>query len=64
MLKFLSVEVNKAAEMRWLSELDTCPKMEMVCINSVRENKTIHDPMFCGKLKVNELILLCKGVTM
>ena len=62
MLNFINVEVNRAPEMRWLSELDTCSKMEMLCINSVRKNKTLHDSIFCAKLKVRELIVCCKAL--
>ena len=62
MLDFLNVEVNKAMEMRWVSELDTGSKMEMVCINSLKENQTIYDFIFCGKLRVSQPVCLSKTV--
>ena len=61
-LSFLNVEVNKAMEMRWLAELNTDFRMEMVCINSLKENQAIYDFIFCGKLKISESVCLSKTV--
>ena len=53
MLNFLNIEVNKATEMKWLTELDTC-------INSLIENETVFDSIFCAKLRVSEPTIFCK----
>ena len=60
MLDFLNIEVNKAASMRWLTELATNSKMKMICINSMKKNQTINDYTLCGKLMA-EPSELCKS---
>ena len=55
MLQFLNLEKNKTAEIRWLVELRMRKQMRTVCINSMKENQTLYDCMFCGKLVVAEI---------
>ena len=53
MLNFLNVEMNKANEMRRLTELNTSSSMESFRIYSAKENQDIYDYIFSGKLKVS-----------
>ena len=61
MLKDINIEDNKGTSMQWLTELNVSSRMEMLCIESLKETQTIYDYSYCGKVKMLEANDLCKN---
>ena len=60
-LKKINIEGNRATDIKWLTELNISSKMELFCVESMKEGQKIYNYSCCAKLKMVHADKLCKN---